>query len=148
MKTSMRVEGDKELIRKIQELGDVGEKEGEVAVNAMSQRVRTHAVKSIQRTSSRGRTYEKYSPRRTHVASAGGDPPNTDTGRLANSIKAIVSGLSGQVGTDLDYGYFLEIGTQAMDERPWLWPAVEANQAWYLDRMQEAVDRAVAKVSV
>lgn len=148
MKTSMTVEGDDELIRKLKSLHTIGEDEGADAVKAMSQRVRTHAIKSIRRTSSRGATYEKYSPRRTHVASADGDPPNTDTGTLVNSIKAIVSGMSGTVGTDLDYGYFLEIGTQAMAERPWLWPAVEANQAWYFERMQEALDRAIDRVSI
>jgi HK97 gp10 family phage protein len=148
MSARMEITGDEEIVRKLRALGKTGEDEAEAAVNAMSQRVRTHAIKSIQRSNSTGVTYEKYKPRRTHTASAPNNPPNTDTGALVRSIKAIVSGMAGKVGTDLEYAYFLEIGTQAMEERPWLWPAVEANQAWYLDRMQEALDRAVERVSI
>ena len=48
--------------------------------------VRNTAVQSIQQGSKSGVVYEKYNPRRTHTASAAGQPPATDTGFLVNNI--------------------------------------------------------------
>ncbi len=78
--------------------------------------------------------------RRTHRASAPGDPPARDTGILANSVSHTVkvkSGtVSGFIGSDIDkirskatttdpeYGLYLELGTPNMDARPWLRPAL------------------------
>ena len=47
------------------------------------------------------------------------------SGRLARSmsIETASDGLTATVGTDLDYGTFLELGTQRMAARPWLRPA-------------------------
>ena len=44
------------------------------------------AVESIQRGSKSGKTYKLTNPKRTHTASAPGEPPATDTGFLASSI--------------------------------------------------------------
>jgi HK97 gp10 family phage protein len=64
--------------------------------------------------------------RRTVLASRPGDPPNTDTGRLVQSIKFDFQngGLIGRVGTNLRYGAYLEFGTSDMAARPWLAPAI------------------------
>jgi len=55
-----------------------------------------------------------------HRASAPGDPPAVDTGRLRQSIRREVSGNVGLVGTDLDYGKKLQFGTRKVAARPWL----------------------------
>ena len=47
--------------------------------------VRNTAVQSILSGGGGGRTYEKYNPRRTHTASAEGQPPSSDTGFLAST---------------------------------------------------------------
>lgn len=59
---------------------------------------------------------------RTVNVSKPGDPPNTDTGRLAQSIKFDFqkNGLVGRVGTNLKYGAWLEFGTERIAARPWL----------------------------
>jgi len=59
---------------------------------------------------------------RTVNVSKPGDPPNTDTGRLAQSIKFDFqkNGLVGRVGTNLKYGKWLEFGTEKIAARPWL----------------------------
>lgn len=83
------------------------------------------AVKSIQENSS-GTSQVRYNPKRTVLASKPGDAPNTDTGRLAQSVKFDFkkNGLIGRVGTNLKYGKALEFGTKYMDPRPWLSTAV------------------------
>lgn len=45
-----------------------------------------HIKASIQRGGRGGIVYQKYAPRRTHTASAPGEFPATDTGRLVSSI--------------------------------------------------------------
>lgn len=66
-----------------------------------------------------GRWYGK------HQASAPGEAPATDTGRLIKSIQWQIfnQGLAAEVGSPLFYASFLEDGTRKMDPRPWLRPA-------------------------
>lgn len=52
--------------------------------------------------------------------SAPGEPPRLQTGRLRASVAHAVSGLIGRVGTNLDYGRWLELGTRKTAARPWL----------------------------
>ena len=84
------------------------------------------AVKSIQDNSG-GSPSIRYNPTRVVNVSKPFDPPNTDTGRLVQSVKFDFqnAGLVGRVGTNLRYGAYLEFGTENMAPRPWLLPAVE-----------------------
>lgn len=70
--------------------------------------------------------YSRAGKKRVVLASLPGDPPNTDTGRLVQSIKFDFQngGLKGRVGTNLKYGAHLEFGTKNMAARPWLSTAV------------------------
>jgi HK97 gp10 family phage protein len=105
--------------------------------------VEADAIKSIQRGPASGRTYEKFKPRRTHRASAPGEAPQSDTGRLAGSIESQrITVLSYSVGTPLDYGRFLEFGTMKIAERPWLRPAIEKNRALFRKRIVVAIEKA------
>jgi len=47
------------------------------------------------------------------------------SGRLARrvTVETTPDGLAATVGTELDYGTFLELGTRRMAARPWLQPA-------------------------
>lgn len=63
-----------------------------------------------------------------HVASAPGEPPATDTGRLRASIRSDLTDLAdyvARVGTNLKYARFLELGTSKMLARPFLQPAFD-----------------------
>lgn len=92
--------------------------------------VRNTAVTSIQQGAKSGVVYEKYNPRRTHRASAAGQPPATDTGFLANNIalKIDSDGLGASVESRADYSAFLEFGTSKMAARPFMQPALESNK--------------------
>lgn len=85
------------------------------------------AVKSIQENGD-GTPATRYDPYRKVNVSDPGDPPNTDTGRLARGIKFEFEGdgMIGRVGTNVKYGAWLEFGTKIMEARPWLQPAVDA----------------------
>src|SRR5690625_6411985 len=80
--TSLRIEGLDELNKTLSELSGKFEQEAGRLVNRTAQNVRTNAINLI-RTPSMGDTYVQYTPfYKTHTASAPGDAPNIDTGRL------------------------------------------------------------------
>lgn len=62
----------------------------------------------------------RYLPKREVHVSPPGTPPNTDTGRLVQSIKFERDKNAYLVGTNLKYGAWLEFGTRDMAPRPWL----------------------------
>jgi len=61
--------------------------------------------------------------------------PQVQTGRLRSSITSEVVGLEGKVGTNVEYGKYLEFGTSRMPPYPWLFPAVEEKR----DEIKEAL---------
>lgn len=54
--------------------------------------------------------------------SAPGEPPHKQTGFLRESVtyETDEDSLTGRVGTNVEYGKFLELGTSKMKPRPWL----------------------------
>lgn len=88
------------------------------------------AKTSIQQHKSSGVTYQKYNPNRSHTASTAGNPPNSDTGFLANNIFMTLDAdkLGGAVESRADYSSHLEFGTRSMQARPFLQPALEENR--------------------
>lgn len=102
-------------------------KQVEQIINLGANNVRNTAVKSINQRSSSGVTYTKYNPRRTHTASAAGQPPNTDTGYLANNIYVVIDGdrMGADIESRADYSEALEFGTSKMQARPFMQPALE-----------------------
>lgn len=144
MTVTIRLEGSEQLQRELRRLsGDLREEAGK-AVLATAVEMRADIVKSIQRGPASGVTYEKYKPRRTHTASAPGQPPMSDTGRLANSITFDRLGdLTAVVGTKVDYAVHLEYGTERMAARPFFRPAVERMRPKYIGKLEELIGRAM-----
>lgn len=96
-----------------------------------------------------GRRYGK------HIASRPGEPPAIDTGILRASITNEVElkgvGVEGRVGPDIEYiaakapvgtnveyGYYLEIGTSKMAPRPFLRPALRRTRRKVVKIFKEA----------
>jgi len=136
-----------ELQAALRQFGVNMDREISQVVNATAQNVRTDAVKSIQRGPNTGRIYELTTPSRSHRASAPGEAPATDTGRLASSVSVRASGtMTAYVFTPIEYGPHLEFGTQNMAARPWLFPAMESQRADWLKRLGTVVDAANARI--
>ena len=106
------------------------ERKAKIIVGKAGNMVRNTAVESIQRGSKDGKVYQKYIPRRTHQASAEGQPPATDTGYLVQNInlKIDAEGLGASVESNADYSAALEFGTRKMAARPFMQPALEENR--------------------
>ena len=87
-----------------------------------------------------GRTYRRGTV--THVASAPGQPPAVDTGRLRSSIRTLKPNpgpLTRSVGTNVEYAPHLEHGTRTMAARPFLGPAALEERANLVKELTEAL---------
>lgn len=80
----------------------------------------------------------------THQASAPGQAPMSDTGRLASSIEFDQIGpLTATVGSNLIYAKWLEYGTRKMAPRPFFRPAVERMRKDFSKRLEAAISGAL-----
>jgi HK97 gp10 family phage protein len=133
----IKITGTRELLNNIKRLGADAEKIERDSVFVTANAIKNHAVKSIQEVS-KGR----YGPHQKQGGgmgerwfSAAGDAPNTDTGNLQRSIN--IEPLQPQktmyVGVNADYGVYLEFGTRNIKPRPFMQPAIDANQD-YLEK--------------
>lgn len=78
-----------------------------------------------------GRIYSKGKGK-IHIASAPGGIPAIDTGALRSSIQSRVQvrgiNVLGEVGSDMPYSLYLELGTRTMEKRPYLMPMVRKDK--------------------
>jgi len=111
------------------------------AVVGSAMELRGDVVKRIQRGPATGRTYQRGGV--SHQASAPGEAPATDTGRLANSVTFDqVAQMSATVGSDLVYAAVLEFGSDRIDPRPAWVPAVELMTPKFVSRVERALQEA------
>ena len=80
-----------------------------------------------------------------HVPSKPGEPPNNDTGVLANSIEArLTSPTTAEVTASAPYAAILEYGTKdgtTLEERPYMRPALAKEGPKFKKLIQTAVKR-------
>ena len=114
--------------------------------------VATEARRSVQNSPRGGRTYEKYSPRRTHKASAAGEAPATDLGFLVRSITTEVDDSSLTVyvlsaHAIAPYAKTLEYGSMAggIQPRPFLRPALRKKEKEVTRIVRQAMRKALAE---
>jgi HK97 gp10 family phage protein len=119
---------------------------------AAAQKVERSAKDSIRSGSKTGRIYTRRTV--SHRASAPGEAPASNTGRLINSISSYVNRLSGVTeglvvaGRGVvKYARMLEFGTAKMAARPFMVPAFERNKRWIEERLARAVNYAIMKVA-
>lgn len=112
--------------------------------------VTSEAKRLVQKSPRGGVVYEKYQPRRTHKASAPGEPPATDTGALVSSISYVVQQNELVVivkcsGAIAPYAIVLEYGSSdgELKPRPFLRPAVKNKKQQAVALAQAAIKRAV-----
>lgn len=142
-RVTMKLEGLEGLQAALSQMTKEIEAEVGKAVDATGLELRGEVVKAYQRGPASGRVYEKYAPRRTHTASAPGEAPATDTGRLASSVNYKKDGaMSATVGSEIVYAAMLEFGTSRIAPRSAWVPAVEAMRPKFQRRIEAALARA------
>ncbi|GGO96556.1 HK97-gp10 family putative phage morphogenesis protein [Stakelama pacifica] len=80
-----------------------------------------------------------------HVPSLPGQPPNNDTGTLANfiNVEHRAGSLKATVRSDATYSADLEFGTSKMAERPFMRPARDKKKSEVKRLVQQAMNKAV-----
>lgn len=82
---------------------------------------------------------------KNHVPSAPGQPPNNDTGHLANNIKNRKTGpLTAEVSSEAEYAAVLEIGSSKMSARPYMQPAADKTRSKAVKLVAASVKRVTA----
>ena len=141
-RVDIRVEGGDQLLAALQKLGRDGEREIARAVQATALEIRGDIVKRYQRGPKTGKQYTRGNV--THQASAPGEAPATDTGRLASATEYSMTGkLSAEVSNSVIYGPMLEFGTQSIEPRPAWRPAVADATPKFNRRMETAIRKAM-----
>lgn len=139
---TVKMEGLDELQAALGKLSKDAEKRVDAAVQATGLEVRGDIVKRIQRGPATGRVYGN------HQASAPGEAPATDTGRLVNSTVYKREGrISASVGSDLAYAAMLEFGTSKIDPRPAWIPALEDAKPKYIKRLEKALGESINRTN-
>jgi hypothetical protein len=137
-RVSIDMQGGDQLIAALKKLGADGEREIARVVTATAIEVRGAIVKKYQRGPKTGQVYQRGNV--VHQASAPGEPPATDTGRLASGTEYRSTGrFSAEVRNSVAYGPLLEFGTRNIAARPAWRPAVEEARAKYIKRLEDAL---------
>lgn len=142
----IRVEGEEELERSFAKAGDQVNLEIVQAVNQALIILEQYA-KLITGRPGGGRLYPR--PGGTHHrASVPGAPPARDSGQLTTGISSQVSqgleGVQGIIGTNEEYGPYLEYGTARMEPRPFMIKTLVDKQ----DEVIKSLERVLDKVSL
>ena len=136
----MKVEGGDQLIAALRKLGKEGEAAIAKAVTQTAVDVRSDIIKRYKNGPKTGKIYTRGNVK--HTASAPGEAPAWDTGRLANGTDFKSTGkLSAEVGNKVKYGAMLEFGTLKIEPRPAWLPAIEAAAPKYIKRLETALAR-------
>jgi HK97 gp10 family phage protein len=145
MNFSVEIQGLDALAGATAQIREAVASEIQKGLYASAKQVEGEAKKSILSGSKSGRIYTRRSV--THRASAPGEAPASDTGRLVNSINSQLSGPSEatvKAGAGIaQYAPWLEFGTSKIAPRPFMFPALEKSKQWIYDRMQDALRRGI-----
>lgn len=143
MSVTIKLDGGEELLAAIDRLGDQVKDNVSKAVLATALELQSNIKKNIHHGPATGRVYRKYSPKRIHQASAVGQFPATDTGRLANSITFDKENdYTATVGSALTYARMLEYKMPSRGGRPFFRPAVEEIRETFGNRLLMAIEKA------
>jgi hypothetical protein len=95
-----------------------------------------------------GRIYERDNPRRIHQASAPGEAPATDLGKLLASGEVILEPqtpdrISARVNWGAEYALDLELGTKKIEPRPFARPALAHAEPGFVAEAKAEIEGAV-----
>ena len=141
---TLKLEGMEELNSQIKKLESEYGKQLKGAHITAGKLVEGSAKKSIQEKSPGNMTvrYRNGGNSYEHQSAAKGDAPNTDTGRLVNSVNTEPAPGGAFVGTTLQYGLYLEIG-----DHPWLIPALQSRKGDIASVYISAINKSIDEVA-
>lgn len=133
----MPMRGASAHIRRLQALAAESEREVSAALFAGGEMIQVEAQRSITAGAVSGKA---------HVPSAPGEPPNNDTGVLANNIETTQPAkLRVRVTSSAGYSAGLEFGTSKVAARPFMRPARDKKKAEVKALVEKALGRAVRR---
>lgn len=120
-------------------------KDAKNAIAATGSDLRAGIIARYQKGPKTGRKYKRGNV--VHQASAPGESPATDGGPLVSSVfYTELLGLAVEVGSRLDYAYYLEYGTRRngkthIEPRPAWEPEIKATEPKFQKRMRDIFER-------
>lgn len=139
--------GRRSLSVKLNAIGKRTREEVSKAVRVSAIAVENRAADGIISPPKTGRVYRsKHRKGAVHQASAPGEFPAADTGRLHQSITHVMT-VEGpdiyraEVGANAPYSVFLELGTSKMAPRPYMSPSFDETKADNERRIRNAIIR-------
>jgi hypothetical protein len=142
MSVTISIEGEAKLARVLSRLSKEAEAHVDKALSATGLELRGDIIKRYNHGPATGAIYRRGTI--AHQASAAGEAPMTDTGRLAGTVDFKKAGkLAVSVFTVAEYGPYLEFGTMDIEPRPAWVPAVEEMLPKYRRRMETAIRRSM-----
>lgn len=132
----VRITGDAAFVAKLRQIrGPEMTRAVGRALFAAGEMIQTEAQLSITRGSVSGKN---------HVPSRPGEPPNQDTGVLANGIETALTGpLIVEVSSNAPYSAALEYGSSKMAARPFMRPALQSHEKAARDLIAKAIDHVI-----
>jgi len=149
MTITVRVIGEKELQAAIRKLGHGAITEVWQGMQAGGLKVEETIKRGLKAKKS-GRVYRR-GKKGYHVASAPGEFPAVDSGRMIGSIamRASRAQMVVFVGvsdlSNVRYARLLEYGTSKVAARPWLLPSVKASEPFMRKRVRDGLRDAIRK---
>lgn len=150
MEFSIQITGLDRLASKSQLVAKIAAEEVNKALYVSAKQVEKEAKQSILSGDKTGHTYTRGNV--AHRASAPGEAPASDTGRLVNSINtevsksALESTVSAGSGA-VKYARMLEFGTTKMAARPFLFPALEKSKPFIRARFDQALSKTIDRAA-
>jgi HK97 gp10 family phage protein len=141
----IKVDFQSEALKKIPLISPALHKNLNTVIKKAALNIQATAKKNMRKPG-RGRLYARYRGGRSpilHRASAPGDYPATDTGRLLSSIATDFSDLTAEIGSHVNYSGFLEAGTSKMQARPWLLPSLKENEKSIEAMIDQAINESM-----
>lgn len=133
----MPLRGAKAHVKRLRALPALSEREIGAALFTAGEAIQVEAQRSITAGAVSGKG---------HVPSSPGEPPNNNTGVLANNIETTQPAkLRVRVTSNAGYSAALEFGTGKMAARPFMRPARDKMKPEATRLVQEALNRAVQR---
>lgn len=124
MSITVTVTGEEGVVATLQARADEIETKVQAVVTKYALKIEEKVKKKIAQAPATGRVYTRGEGI-THQASAPGEPPASDTGRLVSNIRHVLMGMAAKVIADTEYAAALAFGTDTIQPRPFMKPVLD-----------------------